>query len=93
MCVRCIVVVYVVVGVFGRRWFVECSRPVVRMMMMMIMEKKALYLMTRTTWEYTQTPCSRALGIYLCAREEEEEEDNNIIIIIIVVVVVVQTKG
>ena len=47
------------------------------MMMMMIMEKKALYLMTRTTWEYTQTPCSRALGIYLCAREEEEEEDNN----------------
>ena len=59
----------------------------------MIMEKKA-HLMTRTTWEYTQTPCSRALGIYLCAREEEEEEDNNnnnnnnnI------VVVVVQTKG
>ena len=64
---------------------------------MMIMEKKA-HLMTRTTWEYTQTPCSRALGIYLCAREEEEEEDNNnnnnnIIIIIIIVVVVVQTKG
>ena len=57
---------------------------------MMIMEKKA-HLMTRTTWEYTQTPCSRALGIYLCAREEEE--DNNNIIIIIVVVVVVQTKG
>ena len=63
-------------------------------MMMTIMEKKA-HLMTRTTWEYTQTPCSRALGIYLCAREEEEEEDNNnnnnnnnnI------VVVVVQTKG
>ena len=60
---------------------------------MTIMEKKA-HLMTRTTWEYTQTPCSRALGIYLCAREEEEEEDNNnnnnnnnI------VVVVVQTKG
>ena len=63
--------------------------------MMMIMEKKALYLMTHTTWEYTQTPCSRALGIYLCAREEEEEEDNNNNnnIIIIIVVVVVQTKG
>tara|TARA_B100000073_G_scaffold121665_1_gene98937 strand:- start:1450 stop:1668 length:219 start_codon:yes stop_codon:yes gene_type:complete len=39
------------------------------MMMMMIMEKKALYLMTHTTWEYTQTPCSRALGIYLSLRE------------------------
>ena len=63
-------------------------------MMMTIMEKKA-HLMTRTTWEYTQTPCSRALGIYLCAREEEEEEDNNNNnnIIIIIVVVVVQTKG
>ena len=59
---------------------------------MTIMEKKA-HLMTRTTWEYTQTPCSRALGIYLCAREEEEEDNIIIIIIIIVVVVVVQTKG
>ena len=61
----------------------------------MIMEKKA-YL-TSTKWEYKQTPCSRALGIYLCAREEEEEEDNNNNNNnnnnIIVVVVVVQTKG
>ena len=60
---------------------------------MMIMEKKAH--LTSTKWEYKQTPCSRALGIYLCAREEEEEEeeeeDNNNNIII--VVVVVQTKG
>ena len=60
--------------------------------MMMIMEKKA-HLMTRTTWEYTQTPCSRALGIYLCAREEEEEDNNNNNNNNIVVVVVVQTKG
>ena len=57
--------------------------------MMMIMEKKA-HLMTRTKWEYKQTPCSRALvGIYLCAREEEEDNNNNNNI----VVVVVQTKG
>jgi len=59
-------------------------------MMMTIMEKKA-HLMTRTTWEYTQTPCSRALGIYLCAREEEEEDNNKKKKKI--VVVVVQTKG
>ena len=59
---------------------------------MTIMEKKA-HLMTRTTWEYTQTPCSRALGIYLCAREEEEEEDNNNNNNNNIVVVVVQTKG
>ena len=55
------------------------------MMMMMIMEKKAH--LTSTKWEYKQTPCSRALGIYLYAREEEEDNNNNNI------VVVVQTKG
>lgn len=66
-----------------RRWFVECSLRV--RMMMMIMEKKAH--LTSTKWEYKQTPCSRALGIYLYAREEEEDNNN------IIIVVVVQTKG
>ena len=56
--------------------------------MMMIMEKKAH--LTSTKWEYKQTPCSRALGIYLYAREEEEEDNNNNNNN---VVVVVQTKG